>query len=44
MMGDGGIEQCSGRIGAGRSCGSPLLAAHDGVDGFTGVPGAWRKA
>jgi hypothetical protein len=42
MMGDGSVEQCRRRIRAGRSCGSPLLAAHDFVDGFVGVPGAWR--
>jgi hypothetical protein len=44
MMGDGGIEQGRGRICAGWSKTSPLLAAHDLVGGFAGVPGAWRKA
>jgi hypothetical protein len=44
MLSDGGIEQGRGRNCPGRSYGSPLLAGHDVVDGFAGVPGAWRKA
>jgi len=43
-MSDGGIEQGRGRICAWWSKTSPLLAAHDLVGGFAGVPGAWRNA